>query len=192
MFCRSNNQSKFVLVLKSVRPRSQIRFVPLSFMSGLQLHQDQPISNKKKKKRTNRDFLMKAKVMWKPFIYLKDNIDSQLPKTDLTPKDNWFALKLIHVWSRFINSNPRSRFVNHNRNRKLIGYQKEREKKRQNRLMLRAIFLIFLNIWYLSRARLMYCFHSINLYPIYLCDPCSPITRKLNLYLLNSNLSNSL
>jgi len=45
---------------KRVRMRSQIRFVNLSFMSGLQLRQDQPIS-KKKKKRTNRDFLTKAK-----------------------------------------------------------------------------------------------------------------------------------
>ncbi len=88
MFCRSNDQSEFVLVLKSVRPRSQIRLFACRScqdFDSVKISQSQ-IRTKKKKKRTNRDFLTKVKSDAKAICLKSCLYASRFPKTDSVTK----------------------------------------------------------------------------------------------------------
>ncbi len=80
---------------KRVRPQSQIRVVSSSFMSGLRLRQDQPISNmkKKKKKRTNSASSSQKQSDAKAIRLFKANIESQFHKNNLASKRQLICAK---------------------------------------------------------------------------------------------------
>ena len=109
---------------KRVCLRTQIRFVSSSFMSGLWLRQDQPISNPNEEEEEENEKRLphESKVMWKPFVCLKADIESRFPKNNLATKnDNWFALKPIRVWGRFICSMPIFKAERQRRRRRQIA-----------------------------------------------------------------------
>ncbi len=104
MFCRRDDKIEFVL-------SNQIRPLVVHVRTSTPSRSANLKSKWRKRRREQIETSSRKQSNAKAICLFKADFESQFPITDLTPKDNWFALKPIRVWSRFICTKPIPKYL---------------------------------------------------------------------------------